>query len=214
MSNYPVRLSSPLHKEETSLSHTVLYASIQQTKLDTNFVTSLNDYLDRLKAHVYKDLIRRETLLRNGKTHSRNLMSLIRCICKISYEQAHETSTEPSLTKHAVIYTMTAIDYILQSQCPQSSHLVQWHLHISAFLSLSLFLSLIEKPLFHYLLNEFISMWLHENLRLIQEDLSIIAESGTSPCFLPLTSCVIDKLQSLCALNWVNSFVTRPSTSI
>ena len=54
-------------------------------------------------------------------------------------------------------------------------------------------------------------MWLHENLRLIQEDLSIIAENGTPACFLPLTSCIVDKFQSLCALNWVNSFVSESS---
>ena len=136
MNNYPVRPSFRLNRKETSSETTGLYSSIQQTKLDTDFVTSLNDYLDRLKANVYKDLIRRETLLRNGKTHSRNLMSLIRCICKISYEQAHESSTDASSIKNAVIYTMTAMDYILQSQCPQSSRLVQWHLYVSVRFSL------------------------------------------------------------------------------
>jgi hypothetical protein len=100
----------------------VLYNSIKQTKLDTDFVLSVNDYLDRLKANVYKDLIRRETLLRNGKNHTRNLISLIRCICKISYEQALQISDQTILSKCAVLYTMTAIDYILQGNFPQSNH--------------------------------------------------------------------------------------------
>ncbi len=48
-------------------------------------------------------------------------------------------------------------------------------------------------------------MWLHENLRIIQEDLSIIVENGTEKNFLLLSNCLLNKLESICAINWVNS---------
>ncbi|CAF4786194.1 unnamed protein product, partial [Rotaria sp. Silwood2] len=85
-----------------------------QTKLDIDFILSVNDYLDRLKSNIYKDLIRRETLLRNGKNHTKKLISLIRYICKISYEQALEIANDSMTSKRAIVYTMAAIDYILQ----------------------------------------------------------------------------------------------------
>jgi hypothetical protein len=88
--------------------------SIKRIKLDKDFILSVNNYLDRLKSNIYKDLIRHETLLRNGKNHARSLISLIRCIFKISYEQAYENFNA------SAIYTMTAIDYILQNHFPQS----------------------------------------------------------------------------------------------
>ncbi|CAF0760144.1 unnamed protein product [Rotaria sp. Silwood1] len=99
----------------------IIYNSIKQTKLDTDFVLSVNNYLDRLKSNIYKDLIRRETLLRNGKNHTKNLISLIRCICKISYEQALEITNDSMTSKRAIVYTMAAIDYILQGNFPQKS---------------------------------------------------------------------------------------------
>lgn len=99
----------------------MLYNSIKQTKLDPDFILSLNDYLDRLKANIYKDLIRQDTLVRNGKNHVRNLVRLIRCICKISYEQALEITHDALAVKRAVLYTMTAIDHILQVHFPQSN---------------------------------------------------------------------------------------------
>ncbi|CAF0818763.1 unnamed protein product [Rotaria sordida] len=156
----------------------ILYNSIKQTKLDTDFILSVNNYLDHLKSNIYKDLIRRETLLRNGKNHTKNLILLIRCICKISYEQAFEITNDSMTSKRAIIYTMTAIDYILQGNFPQ------------------------KKPLFNYILNEYISMWLHENLRIIQEDFSIIVENGTETNFFLLCICLFHKLESICAINW------------
>ncbi|CAF1121667.1 unnamed protein product [Rotaria sp. Silwood1] len=99
----------------------IIYNSIKQTKLDTDFILSVNNYLDRLKSNIYKDLIRRETLLRNGKNHTKNLISLIRCICKISYEQALEITNDSMTSKRAIVYTMAAIDYILQGNFPQKS---------------------------------------------------------------------------------------------
>ncbi len=110
------------------LFHLVLYNSIKQTKLDTDFILSVNNYLDRLKSNIYKDLIRRETLLRNGKNHTRNLISLIRCITKISYEQALEISNDSITSKHMILYTMTAIDYILQTNFPQSKNCYVFYL--------------------------------------------------------------------------------------
>ncbi|CAF3863620.1 unnamed protein product [Adineta steineri] len=156
----------------------VLYNSIKQTKLDTDFILSVNDYLDRLKANIYKDLIRRETVLRNGKNHIENFISLIRCICKISYEQSLEISNNLNIIEYAVIYIMTAIDYILQCNFPQ------------------------KKTLLNYILNEYISMWLHENLRIIQEDFSIISKYGTKTNFFSLCICIFRKLEFLCTINW------------
>ena len=98
----------------------VIYNSIKQTKLDSDFILSVNDYLDRLKANIYKDLIRRGTLLRNGINHIDNLLYLLRCVCKIAYEQSVKLSQDSTVVQHAVLYTMTAIDYILQHQYPQS----------------------------------------------------------------------------------------------
>ncbi|CAF4297885.1 unnamed protein product [Rotaria sp. Silwood2] len=156
----------------------ILYNSIKQTKLDIDFILSVNDYLDRLKSNIYKDLIRRETLLRNGKNHTKKLISLIRYICKISYEQALEIANDSMTSKRAIVYTMAAIDYILQGNFLQ------------------------KKPLFNYILNEYISMWLHENLRIIQEDFSIIVENGTKNNFFLLCICLFHKLESICAINW------------
>ncbi|CAF1584088.1 unnamed protein product [Adineta ricciae] len=140
----------------------VIYNSIKQTKLDSNFIVSVNDYLDRLKANIYKNLIRRGILLRNGTNHIDNLLYLLRCVCKIAYEQSVTLSQDSTVVQHAVLYTMTAIDYILQHQYPQ------------------------KKPLLNYILNEYISMWLHENFRVIQEDFSIIAEHGNRQNFSTL----------------------------
>jgi hypothetical protein len=47
-------------------------------------------------------------------------------------------------------------------------------------------------------------MWLHENLRTIQEDFSVIVENGTEKNFLLLSTCLLNKLESICAINWVN----------
>jgi hypothetical protein len=47
-------------------------------------------------------------------------------------------------------------------------------------------------------------MWLHENLRTIQEDFSVIVENGTENNFLLLSTCLLNKLESICAINWVN----------
>ncbi|CAF2987208.1 unnamed protein product [Rotaria socialis] len=156
----------------------ILYNSIKQTRLDTDFILSVNDYLERLKVNIYKDLIRRETLLRNGKNHAKNLISLVRCICKISYKQAVEITNDSMISKRAIIYTMTAIDHILQCNFPQ------------------------KKPLFNFILNEYISMWLHESLRMIQEDFCIIVENGTRNNFFLLCICLFHKLESICAINW------------
>jgi hypothetical protein len=60
-----------------------------------------------------------------------------------------------------------------------------------------------EKALFNYIINEYISMWLHENLRIIQEDFSIIIENGTKKNFFLLCICLFQKLESICAINWV-----------
>ncbi|CAF1033972.1 unnamed protein product [Adineta ricciae] len=156
----------------------VIYNSIKQTKLDSDFIVSVNDYLDRLKANIYKNLIRRGTLLRNGTNHIDNLLYLLRCVCKIAYEQSVKLSQDSTIVQHAVLYTMTAIDYILQHQCPQ------------------------KKPLFNYILNEYISMWLHENFRVIQEDFCIIAEYGNRQNFSTLCACLFHKFKSVCAGNW------------
>ena len=83
-------------------------------KLDKDFLISMNDYLNRLKSNIYKDLIRRETLLRNGKNHTRDLIVLLRRICQISFEESQNNSNRPAL------YIMTAIDQILRSHFPQS----------------------------------------------------------------------------------------------
>jgi len=98
----------------------VLYNSIKQIKLDPDFILTVNNYLNRLKSNISKDLIRQKILLCNGKNHTRNLISFIRSICKISYEQAFQISNNSFSSKYAVIYTMTAIDYILQNNFPQS----------------------------------------------------------------------------------------------
>ncbi|CAM4742049.1 unnamed protein product [Rotaria magnacalcarata] len=156
----------------------ILYNSIKETRLDTDFILSVNDYLERLRVNIYKDLIRRETLLRNGKNHTKNLISLVRCICKISYKQAVEITNDTMISKRAIIYTMTAIDHILQCNFPQ------------------------KKPLFNFILNEYISMWLHESLRMIQEDFCIIVEHGTRINFFLLCICLFHKLESMCAINW------------
>ena len=47
-------------------------------------------------------------------------------------------------------------------------------------------------------------MWLHENLRIIQEDLSILMENGTKDTIFTLWNYLFEKLESLCAINWVN----------
>ncbi|CAF0932671.1 unnamed protein product, partial [Didymodactylos carnosus] len=154
------------------------YLLISQTKLDLDFIMSVNDYLDRLKASVYKDLIRKETLHRNGNNHSKALVALLRCMCKISYEQALEVTSDLTASKRAVLYTMTAIEHILQENFPA------------------------KKPLLNYILNEYISMWLHENLRVIQEDFTVIAENATKNNFLSLCICLFHKLDSCCHLNW------------
>lgn len=104
----------------------VLYNSIKQIKLDISFILSINNYIDRLKANIYKDLIRHETVLRNGKNHTKTLILLVRCICKISYEQALEISNDSMIIKRAALYAMTAIDHILQGNLPQSK--ITWML--------------------------------------------------------------------------------------
>ncbi|CAF3983823.1 unnamed protein product, partial [Rotaria sp. Silwood1] len=45
-------------------------------------------------------------------------------------------------------------------------------------------------------------MWLHESLRIIQEDFSIIVENGTKKNFFLLCICLFHKLESICAINW------------
>jgi len=62
----------------------------------------------------------------------------------------------------------------------------------------------VGKSLFNYILNEFILMWLHENLRIIQEDFSIIVENGRKENFFLLCNCILKKLESICEINWVN----------
>ena len=94
-----------------------MYQSLKRIELDKDFLFSLNDYLTRLKSNIYKDLIRRETLLRNGKNHTQNLISLLRRIWQVSYQQSQEILQN---SKHPVLYTMTAIDHILRNHFPQS----------------------------------------------------------------------------------------------
>ncbi|CAF4286512.1 unnamed protein product, partial [Adineta steineri] len=45
-------------------------------------------------------------------------------------------------------------------------------------------------------------MWLHENLRVIQEDFSIISKHGTKMNFFSLCICIFRKLEFLCTINW------------
>ena len=97
-----------------------MYNSIKQTKLDRDFILSINNYLERLKTNIYKDLIQRETLPRNGKNHARNFISLFRCIYKISYEQAQEMLNKSMSVKYVVLYIMTTVDHILQNNFPES----------------------------------------------------------------------------------------------
>ncbi len=47
-------------------------------------------------------------------------------------------------------------------------------------------------------------MWLHENLRVIQEDLSILMENGTKDKIFSFWIYLFEKLESICAINWVN----------
>lgn len=167
-------------------------------KLDSDFLISVNNYLNQLKSNIYKDLIRRETLLHNGKNHTKNFIFLIRSICKISYAQALEISNNSNPSKHAILYIIKAIDYILQNNFPKSK-IINKKINERKFVFFS-----IEKSLFNYILVEFISMWLHENLRIIQEDFSIIADNGREENFFSLGTCIFNKLESICAVNWVN----------
>ncbi|UJR24927.1 hypothetical protein I4U23_006291 [Adineta vaga] len=153
---------------------------LRNTSQDINEIIeqSYRKLPNRLKANIYKDLIRRETLLHHGKNHIDCLLFLLRCTCKISYEQSAELSKNSNIIQHAILYTMTAVDYLLQRHYPE------------------------KKPLFNYILNEYISMWLHENLRIIQEDFSILVEHGNIKNFLPFCTYLFDKFESLCETNW------------
>ncbi len=46
-------------------------------------------------------------------------------------------------------------------------------------------------------------MWLHENLRMIQEDFCIIEENERKKNFFSICICILKKLESICAINWV-----------
>lgn len=64
-------------------------------------------------------------------------------------------------------------------------------------------LACVGKPLLNHILTEFISMWLHESLRGVQEDFSVLVEHGSKQHYFPLCLCLFHKLESLCAVNWV-----------
>jgi hypothetical protein len=98
-----------------------LYATIKRTKLDDDFVLSVNEHLDRLKANIYKDLIRRETLPQPVGQHARHVLALLRSICKSAYEQAVELVDERAVVRRAALNVMAAIDHILHMNFPASN---------------------------------------------------------------------------------------------
>ena len=46
-------------------------------------------------------------------------------------------------------------------------------------------------------------MWLHENLRILQEDLCVLGEHEMQSSFFVLCRCLCHELESICAINWV-----------
>ena len=59
----------------------------------------------------------------------------------------------------------------------------------------------------NYILNEFIAMWLHENLRSFQEDLCVLIEHEMQRAFFPLCRRVCRQFEAICAFNWVKKLV-------
>lgn len=62
-----------------------------------------------------------------------------------------------------------------------------------------------EKSMSNYILNELISMWFHENLRLFQEELCLLAEYPMQRAFFPLCQRICREFESICSLNWVKT---------
>lgn len=164
--------------EQSYKNYPIHYASIKTTKLDVDFILSVNDFLDRLKGKIYKDFLRH----RNGRSSIRHFVRLIRCIWKISFEQSNEINRNEFVIKRTILYVMTAVEHLLQMNFPSN-----------------------KKSISNFLFNEFISMWFHENLRLFQEDLCILIEHQCQSAFFPLSRRLCREFEAICTLNWVKT---------